>query len=96
MHGTRGDHSKRSVLTPATGVKKSKPKIWKVKRSKQHRKFLEKSKGQALLKVNRIPNLIKPHLVEQVQSRVKGLFEWRSNGQGPKFKVKFFDSGRGC
>ena len=24
-----------------------------------------------------------PHLVEQVRSRVKGLFEWRSSGQGP-------------
>ena len=34
-----------------------------------------------------------PHLVEQVRSRVKGLFEWRSR---PKFKVKFFDRGRGC
>ena len=37
-----------------------------------------------------------PHLVEQVRSRVKGLYEWRSRGQGPKFKVKFFDRGRGC
>ena len=39
-----------SVQTPATGVKnwvkQSKPKIWKVKRSKAHRK-LEKVKGQA-------------------------------------------------
>ena len=38
------------VQTPATGVKnwvkQSKPKIWKVKRSKAHRK-LEKVKGQA-------------------------------------------------
>ena len=25
-----------------------------------------------------------PHLVEQIRSRVKGLFEWRSSGQGPK------------
>ena len=37
-----------------------------------------------------------PHLVEQVQLRVKGLFEWRSSGQGPKFMVKMFDHGRGC
>ena len=37
-----------------------------------------------------------PHLVEQIRSRVKGLFEWRSSGQGPKFKVKIFDRGRGC
>ena len=37
-----------------------------------------------------------PYLVEQVQSRVKGLFEWRSSGQGPKFKVKMFDPGHGC
>ena len=39
-----------SVQTPATGVKnwvkQSNPKIWKVKRSKAHRK-LEKVKGQA-------------------------------------------------
>ena len=39
-----------SVQTPATGVKnwvkQLKPKIWKVKRSKAHRK-LEKVKGQA-------------------------------------------------
>ena len=39
-----------SVQTPATGVKnwvkQSKPKIWKIKRSKAHRK-LEKVKGQA-------------------------------------------------
>ena len=39
-----------SVQTPATGVKKvvkqSKPKIWKVKRSKAHCK-LQKVKGQA-------------------------------------------------
>ena len=35
-----------SVQTPVTGVKQSKPKIWKVKRSKAHRK-LEKVKGQA-------------------------------------------------
>ena len=51
-----------SVQTPATGVKnwvkQSKPKIWKVKRSKAIRK-LEKVKGQAQLKVNRIQNLIK-------------------------------------
>ena len=51
-----------SVQTPATGVnngvKQSKPKIWKVKRSKAHRK-LEKVKCQAQLKVNRIQNLIK-------------------------------------
>ena len=51
-----------SVQTPATGVKnwvkQSKQKIWKVKRSKAHRK-LEKVKGQAQLKVNRIQNLIK-------------------------------------
>ena len=47
-----------SVQTPATGVKQSKPKIWKVKRSKAHRK-LEKVKGQAQLKVNWIQNLIK-------------------------------------
>ena len=43
-----------SVQTPATGVenlvKQSKPKIWKVERSKAHRK-LEKVKGQAQLKV---------------------------------------------
>ena len=37
-----------------------------------------------------------PHLVEQVRSRVKGPFEWRSSSQGPKFKVKIFDRGRGC
>ena len=51
-----------SVQTPVTGVKnwvkQSKPKIWKVKRSKAHRK-LEKVKGQAQLKVNWIQNLIK-------------------------------------
>ena len=50
------------VQTPATGVKnwikQSKPKLWKVKRSKALRK-LEKVKGQAQLKVNRIQNLIK-------------------------------------
>ena len=51
-----------SVQTPATGVKngvkQSKPKIWKVKRSKAHHK-LQKVKSHAQLKVNRIPNLIK-------------------------------------
>ena len=50
-----------SVQTPATGVKnlvkQSKPKIWKVKRSKAHSK-LEKVKGQAQLKVNWIQNRI--------------------------------------
>ena len=35
-----------SVQTPENGVKQSKPKIWKVKRSKAHCK-LEKVKGQA-------------------------------------------------
>ena len=30
-----------------------------------------------------------PHLVEQVRSRVKGLFEWRSSGQGPNSRSKF-------
>ena len=48
-----------SVQTPATGVKNwVKQSKWKVKRSKAHRK-LEKVKGQAQLKVNRIQNLIK-------------------------------------
>ena len=83
-----------SVQTPATGVKnwvkQSKPKIWKVKRSKAHRK-LEKVKGQAQLKVNRIQNLIKAryhmHLVEQIRSRVKGLFEWRSRPKIERSKI---------
>ena len=30
-----------------------------------------------------------PHLVEQVRSRVKGLFEWRSSGQGPNSRSNF-------
>ena len=34
------------------------------------------------------------HLVEQVRSRVSK--DYLSGGQGPKFKVKFFDRGRGC
>ena len=29
-----------------------------------------------------------PHLVERVRSRVKGLFEWRSSGQGPNSRSK--------
>ena len=33
-----------------------------------------------------------PHLVEQVRSRVKGLFEWRSSGQGPNSRSNFFDA----
>ena len=92
-----------SVQTPVTGVKngfkQSKTKIWKVKWSKTHFK-LEKSQGSSKSKVIWIPNLIKAlyiaHLIGQVQSRVKGLFEWRSSGQGPKYKVKFFDCRRGC
>ena len=30
-----------------------------------------------------------PHLVEQVGSRVKGLFEWRSSGQDPNSRSNF-------
>ena len=59
---SRGGHSNRLCTnTRDRGqelVKQSKPKIWKVKRSKAHHK-LEKVKGQAQLKVNRIQNLIK-------------------------------------
>ena len=91
-----------SVQTPATGVKnlvkQSKPKIWKVKRSKAHRK-IRKSQGSSTVKGQpdtKSHQSTIPHLVEQVRSRVKGLFEWRSSGQGPKFKVKMFDRGRGC
>ena len=79
-----------SVQTPVTGVKngvkQSKPKIWKVKQSKEHCKLGSSTvKGQPDIKSHQ--STIQ-HLVEQVQSRVKGLFEWRSSDQGPKFKVK--------
>ena len=87
-----------SVQTPATGiknwVKQSKPKIWKVKRSKAHRKLeksrVKHSKGQPDTKSHQstIPH---PQF-----GQVKGLFEC---GQAVKalIKVKNFDRrGRGC
>ena len=71
----------------------------------------ENLEGQAVKGTSQIRNRVKqvkgqpdtkshqstiPHLVGQVRSRVRALFEWRSSGQGQKFKVKIFDRGRGC
>ena len=83
------------VQTPGTrvknGDKQSKPKIWKVKQSKAHRKLRVKQvKGQPDTKSHQSTL---SHLVGQVESRVKALFDWQSK---PKFKVKLFDRGRGC
>ena len=66
-----------SVQTPATGVKnwvkQSKPKIWKVKRSKAQRK-LEKVKGQA--QKGQLDTKSHQSTIPHLQfGQVKGLFE---------------------
>ena len=64
-------------------VKQSKPKIWKVKRSKAHLK-LEKVKGQAQLKVNRIQNLIKAQYHTLQNKFGQGSKDYLSGGQAVK------------
>ena len=81
-----------SVQTLANGVKQSKPKIWKVKRSKTH---LQIRKSQGSSTVNDQPDTTS-HQSMILHHFSQGSKDDLSGGQGLKFTVKFFDPDREC
>ena len=86
----RGGHSNRLCINTRdrvkNGVKQSKPKIWKVKRSKAHFK-LEKSQGSSTVKGQLDTKSQQSTIAHQSK-------DYLSGGQGPKYKVKNFDRRR--